>query len=149
MLKSCVLVGWDWAKPMMFLLFHVTCSCIFHAYILLFSFFLILSLIGTLLRLSLSLSFFRILYAWHPSAKLLRLETLFVPRHPFLLILPLYMSSAVMRRPVGISRRTFLGVAFIRNAMSSFRIFSILTYPLSSTVGVGNPFVTSRSAVPP
>ena len=32
-LKSCVLVGLDWAEPMMFLLLHVTCSCIFHAYI--------------------------------------------------------------------------------------------------------------------
>ena len=28
MLKWCVLVGLDWAKPMMFLLLHVTCSCI-------------------------------------------------------------------------------------------------------------------------
>ena len=27
-LKPCVLVGLNWAKPMMFLLLHVTCSCI-------------------------------------------------------------------------------------------------------------------------
>ena len=40
MLKACVLVGLDWAKPMMFLLLHVTCSCIFHAYVpSIFSFF--------------------------------------------------------------------------------------------------------------
>ena len=29
MLNWCVLVGLNWAKPMMFLLLHVTCSCIF------------------------------------------------------------------------------------------------------------------------
>ena len=57
MLKSCVLIGLDWAKPMMFLLLHVTCSCVFHAYVPFFSFSLILLLIGTLLRVSLSLSF--------------------------------------------------------------------------------------------
>jgi len=33
MLKSCVLVGLDWTKPMMFLLLHASCSCIFHAYV--------------------------------------------------------------------------------------------------------------------
>ena len=27
-LKPCVLVGLDWAEPMMFLLLHVICSCI-------------------------------------------------------------------------------------------------------------------------
>ena len=33
MLKLCVLVGLDWAEPMIFLLLHVTCSCIFmHTY---------------------------------------------------------------------------------------------------------------------
>ena len=43
---------------MMFLLFHVICSCIFHAYVPFFSFVFILLLIGTLLRVSLSLSLF-------------------------------------------------------------------------------------------
>ena len=42
MLKPCVLIGLDWAKSMMFLLLHVTCSCIFHAYIPFFSSLLIL-----------------------------------------------------------------------------------------------------------
>ena len=32
MLK-CVLVGLNWVLPMMYLFLHVTCSCIFHAYI--------------------------------------------------------------------------------------------------------------------
>ena len=56
LLEHCVLVGLDWAKPMMFLQLHVTCSYIFHAYVPFFSFFLILLLIGTFLPLSLSLS---------------------------------------------------------------------------------------------
>ena len=34
MLNCCVLLGLDWAKPMMFLMLHVTCSCIFmHMYL--------------------------------------------------------------------------------------------------------------------
>ena len=59
MLKACVLVGLDWAKPMMFLLLHVTCSCIFHAYIPLILSILILICVGTFfVSLCLSLSFF-------------------------------------------------------------------------------------------
>ena len=56
MLKACALVGLDWAKPMMFLLLHVTCSCIFHAYVPLILSILILIFVGTFLFLSLSLS---------------------------------------------------------------------------------------------
>ena len=61
MLKSCVLVELDWVEPMMFLLLHVTCSCIFHAYVHLFSIFLIFILLvlfylSLFLSLSLSLS---------------------------------------------------------------------------------------------
>ena len=51
-LEPCVQVGLDWAEPMIFLLLHVTCSCI--RTILFFP--LILLLIGTFLVLSLSLS---------------------------------------------------------------------------------------------
>ena len=32
-----VLIGLDWAKPMMQFILHVTCSCISHAYVLLFN----------------------------------------------------------------------------------------------------------------
>ena len=39
MLYDCVLVGLVWAKPMMQILLHVTCSCISHAYVLLFNIF--------------------------------------------------------------------------------------------------------------
>ena len=38
---DCVLVGLDWAKPMMQFLLHVTCSCISHAYVLYFSIYLL------------------------------------------------------------------------------------------------------------
>ena len=114
MLKSCVLIGLDWAKPMMFLLLHVTCLCIFHAYVPFFSFSLILLLIDTLLSLclslslsvSLSLSLSRIVCAWHPSASLLHPETLFVPRHLLLLILLLLMSGSMMIKPVKTFQRT-------------------------------------------
>ena len=58
MLKWCVLVGLDWVEPMMSLLLHITCSCIFHAYIHLFLYILILNCLVLLyLSLSLSLSF--------------------------------------------------------------------------------------------
>ena len=56
MLKSCVLVGLDWAEPMMFLLLHITCSCIFHAFIPSFLYILLLICVGTFMFLSLSLS---------------------------------------------------------------------------------------------
>ena len=97
---------------------------------------------------SLSLSFYRILCAWHPSTSLLRPETLFVSGHLLLLILLLLMSGSMMIKPIRTFQRTFLDVAFIRNAKSSFWISPILTYPLSLIVGVRNFFVISRSAVP-
>ena len=147
MLKLCVLVGLDWAMPMRFLLLNVICSFIFHAYVPLFSILLIFILFGTFSLLSLSLSFFRLVCAWHPSTSLLHPGTFFVLGHYFLLIL-LLMSSFVMIKPVRTFRRTFLHATFIWNAKSSFRTFPILTYLLSFTVGVGSPFVTSRSVVP-
>ena len=57
MLKWCVLVGLDWAEPMMFLLLHVTCSCISTIFFLK-NFFLILNvLVLFCLSFSLFLSF--------------------------------------------------------------------------------------------
>ena len=124
-------------------------SCI---HIILF-FPLILLLIGTFLllslSLSLSLSLFLIVCAWHPSTNPLRLETLFIAGHLLLLILLLLMFDSVIRRTVRTSRRTFLDMVFIRNAKSFFLTSSILIYPLSFTVRVGNPFVISWSIVPP
>ena len=58
------------------------------------------------------------------------------------------MSSGVMRRPSRTSQRTSVDEAFIRNAKSFYQTFPILTFPLSSIVGVGSHCVASRSLVP-
>ena len=98
--------------------------------------------------LSPSLSFVCVsLLLWHPNANLLRPGTLFVPGHPLLLILHLFLSGSVMRRLNQTSLRTSLEEAFIWNAKSFCRISSILIYPLSFTVGVGSHSVTSQSLV--
>ena len=55
MLKSYVLVGLDWAEPMMFLLLHITCSCLFHAYVPSFVYTLVLICVGAILFVSHSL----------------------------------------------------------------------------------------------
>ena len=97
------------------------------------------------LSLSLSLSI-RLVCSWHQRrASLLHPGTLFISGHLPLLILPSLTFVSVMRRPGRTSRRTFLNAAFIQNTKLSFRIFSILTFPLSSTVGVGSHCVASRS----
>ena len=54
MLKSCMLVGLNWAEPIMIFLLHVTWSCIIHAYVPFFSLFLVYLLIGAFLFVSLS-----------------------------------------------------------------------------------------------
>ena len=141
-----MLAGLDWAKPMIFLLLHVTCSCIFHAYIQFFFFIsilLILICVGTSLSLSLSW----LVALWHPNVSLLRPRTLFILGH-LLLILPPLTFGSVMRRPVRTSQRTFHDEAFIRNAKSFYWTFPIPIFPLSSTVGAGSHFVASRSLVP-
>ena len=38
MLSVCVLIGLDWAEPMMQFVLHVTCSCTSHAYVLSFQY---------------------------------------------------------------------------------------------------------------
>ena len=58
LLLWCVLVGLDWAEPMMHLYLHVTCSCIFMHMYLQVSIFFILYLVGSFLIVSLSLSLF-------------------------------------------------------------------------------------------
>ena len=69
MLYSCVLVGLDWTKPMIFLLLQITCLCIFHAYILSFLYILILICIGAFLFVSLSLSFYALVCSMAPKHK--------------------------------------------------------------------------------
>ena len=147
MLKCCVLVGLDWAELIMFLLLHVTCSCIFHAYVLFFSSFDIDSVWYFSTSLSLSLSLFQMVCAWHPSAKLLRPRTLFILGHLLPLTLPPFTFNSMMIKPVRTFQKTFLDMAFIWNARSFFWTSPILIYPLSFTVGVRSSFVTSRSVV--
>ena len=67
MLKSCVLVGLDWAEPMIFLLLHITCSCIIHAYIPLFLYILLLICVGTFLFVSPFLSFYALAFFLAPK----------------------------------------------------------------------------------
>ena len=98
MLKSCVLVGLDCAERKMFLLLHVTYSCIFHAYVPLFSIFLILILLVLFLSLS------RLVCAWHLSASLLHPRTYFFSGHHLLLILLILMSGSVMIKTKNFSR---------------------------------------------
>ena len=112
-----MLVGLDWAEPMMFLSLHVICSCIFHAYIPSFIFILILICVGAFLRVSFSLSFFWLVALWHLNGNPLRPRTHFILGH-LPLILPSPMSDFVMRRPSRTSRRTFHDAAFIWKAKS-------------------------------
>ena len=136
MLNCCVLLGLDWAEPMMFLSLHVTCSCIFHAYVPSFIFILMLICVGDFLHVSLSLSFFQFVALWHLNENPLCLRTLFVLAYLLLLTPLLLMYGSMMIKPVKTFQRTSHNEAFIRNAKSFYWIFSILTFPLSFTVKV-------------
>ena len=106
-------------------------------------------LFGAFLRVSLSL-FVSLAALWHLNENLLRPETFFVSRHLLLLpplILFLLTSDFVMIKPVRTFRRTSHDEAFIQNAKSFYQVFPILTFPLSSIVGVGSHCVASRSLV--
>ena len=59
------------------------------------------------------------------------------------------MSGSVMRRLNWTSLRTFLDATFIQNAKSFCLTFLTLTYPLSSTVGVGSHYVVPQSRALP
>ena len=121
-----------------------------HTFISLYSYIDILVLFYFSLSLSLYIFFFRLVALWHLNGNLLCTGTLFVPGH--LLLLPLLilhppMSGFVMIKPVRTFRRTFHEAAFIRNIKSFYRIFSILTFALSSIVGVGSHYMASQSLV--
>ena len=133
LLQWCVLVGLDWTKPMMFLSLHVTCSCIFHAYVPSFIFILILICVGAFLRVSFSLSFFWLVTLWHLNENPLRPRILFILGYLLLHFLnPLLLTySSVKIKPVRTFQRTFNNKAFIRKAKSFYRIF-----PIQSRLGV-------------
>ena len=92
--------------------------------------------------------FLSLVLLWHLNENPLRPRTLFILGHPLLLTPLLLTYSSVMIKLVRTFRRTFLDEAFIRNTKSSYRIFPILTFSLSSTVGVVSHCVASRSPVP-
>ena len=145
MLETCVLVGLDWVKPMMNFSLHVTYLCMVHTYIPFLSHFF-----GTLcwwcFFVWIPLS--QIVCAWHPSVKLLRPRTLFVPGHLLLILIP-FMSSSVMRSPIRTSQRTSPNVVFIQNATWFYQIFPILIYQLSFTSEDGNLYVRYPWVIPP
>ena len=143
-----MLVGLDWAEPMMFLSLHIICSCIFHAYVPSFIFILILICVGTFLHVSFSLFFFQLVALWHLNENLLRPRTLFVLGHLLLLTPFLLTFGSMVIKPERTFRRTSHDEAFIQNAKSFNKIFPILTFPLSSTVGVRSYCVASQSLVP-
>ena len=58
MLNCCMLLGLDWAKPMMLFMLHITCSCIFMHMYFQFFIFLYIDLFGAFLLVSLSPSLF-------------------------------------------------------------------------------------------
>ena len=78
MLNCCVLVGLDWAEPMMLLSLHVTCSCIFmHTYLQFFIFFYIVCCCFSDC-LSLSLSLLLVLVCFMaPKCKFISSQNLF------------------------------------------------------------------------
>ena len=146
MLICCVLLSLDWAKSMMFLCLHVTCSCIFmHAYLYFFMF-LYIDLFAAYLHVSLSpsLSFFLLVATWHQNENPLRPRTLFILGHPLPLTPLLLLFGSVMIKLERTFQRTSLDEAFIRNAKSFYWISLILTFSLLSIVRVGSHCVTSR-----
>ena len=108
---------------------------------------LVLFVIGTFLSVCLPLFLSLTIYSWHLRANPLCPRILFVSRH-HLLILLLFLSSFVMRKPVRTSWKTFPDVAFIWKATWFYQIFLILLYLLSFIVDDGNLYVRYLWAVP-
>ena len=150
LLLCCVLVGLDWAKPMMHFYLHVTCSYIFmHTYLQVSIFVIFVSCWCFFDCLSL---FLTLVASWHLNVNPFHPETLFVPGLLFFLLLltPLSLTyGSVMKRPNRTSRKTFHDVAFIRNAKSFCQISLTLTYSLSFTIGVRSHYVAPRSRALP
>ena len=120
-----MLVGLDWAKPVMFLccMSHVHAFSCIRTFNSLYYFILILLVLFCLsLSLPLSLSCVSLLYG--TQMQIHCPKTLFVLGHPFLLlILFLLTYSSMMIKPERTFRRTFLDQAFIRNAKHSIGFF--------------------------
>ena len=126
----------------------------FYAYIPFFLYILILICVRAFLfvslslSLSLSLSFYTLACSMAPKHK----STL--SRNPFHSRAspsssPSDSTPSVMIKPIRTFWRTSHDKVFIWNAKLFYRIFPILAFPLSSTVGVGSYYVASRSLFPP
>ena len=152
MLIYCVLLGLDWAEPMMLFMLHVTCSCIFmHTYLQLFIFlYWCCWLFFACLSLSLPLFLFLTLVC---TMAPIHKSTLF--QNP----LRFGASSSSNLAPSHVwfhddkAQKDFLENFCRRGIHSECQVilsdFLILTYPLSFTIGVGGHYVTFRSLVPP
>ena len=145
-----VLVGLDWAKPMMYLL----CMSHVHAFsmhLYVFShILLIVNCFGTFLIVFFSLPLLLVTLVvsiapkrkYTPARNPLHSGASSSSNHA-----PLSLSDSVMMMPTRHLRKTFLDEAFIQNAESSWVILLTPTFPLSFTVGNGSLFVTSPSLV--
>ena len=132
---------------MMFLLLHVTCSCIFHAYVPFFSSLLILICAWYFyacpsLPLSLSLSIWLVCSMAPKKSKPTPSQNLLHSGASTSDSTPSHVRFRDEKASQDFSKN-FFDEAFIRNVKLSYQIFLILTFPLSSTVGVRSPFVTS------
>ena len=92
----CVLLGLDWAEPIMYLSLHVTCSYIFmHTYLHFYLYWYVLFC----LSLFLPLSFFRLVVSWHLNESPLHPRTLCVLGHLLHLTLHHLLYGSVMIKP--------------------------------------------------
>ena len=145
-----MLVGLDWAEPMMYLLCmsHVYAFSM-HMYVL-SHILIIVNYFGTFLIVffSLPLLLVTLVVSMAPkNVNSLRPEILFSLVPLPLLIMHLSLSVSVMMMPTRHLRKTFHDEAFIWNVESSWVILLTPTFPLSFTVGNGSLFVTSPSLV--
>ena len=149
-LLCAVRFGLGWAHDSFFVcMSHVHAFSCIRIFISLYSY-ILMCLVLFCVSLFLPLSLFRLVASCHLNENPLYPRTLFVLGHPLLLLtLHLLMYGSVMMKLERTFRRNFVDEAFIRNTKSSYRIFPILTYLLSFTVGVGGHYVISQSLVPP
>ena len=143
-------IGLGWAHDF----FNVACHMFMHfscirTFIYLYSDIDLCWCFSTCFFLSLFLS---LVALWHLNGNLLRPGTLFILGQ--LLLLPLLILhhltlGSMMIKPIRTFWRTFHDVTFIQNAKSFYQIFPILTFRLSSSIGVGSNCVASRSLVLP
>ena len=148
LLQCCVLVGLDWAKPMMQLYLHVHAFSCIHTFKFLYFYISCCWYFFYCLLLFLSFSPIYISCVRHLSISLLHPGTLFVPGHLLLLLrlTPLLLTSgSVMRKPNWTSLRTFHDKAFIQNTKSFCQTSLTLTCLLSSIVEVRSHYVAPRS----